>query len=159
LVYADREKAAATRNEKARLESEEQLYHALLDHAAALRVARGPGYRDLVWEDLQKAASLSGPWQDPGKIRREVQACLGDPIGLPPAEVADMVRAKPVSLPDDLRMFVQNKDNKDMSRPRVAVTPDGEQRAVFCPTSGSLWIWRKDGTNCGDCNSPLGFIH
>jgi WD40 repeat protein/tetratricopeptide (TPR) repeat protein len=154
LVYAEREKAAATRNEKARLESEKQLYRALLDHASALRVARSPGYRDLVWEDLHKAACLSGPLNDPGKIRDEVLACLGDPIGLNPL------------LPDDQKKFVRPRDNKDQpkntkdtSRPRIAVTPDGEQRAVSCPMSNSLSTWRSDGTNWGYCNWPLGYIH
>jgi WD40 repeat protein/tetratricopeptide (TPR) repeat protein len=173
FLYADRKKELATQSEELKIESdaarsraEGKLYRALLDDASALRVAREPGYRKRALEGLREAASLSGPWNNLRRIRDEIVACLGDPIGLPPADEAAMVRAEPVPPPDDHKEFVQHKgnknqpkNNKDTSRPRVAVTPDGEQRAEFTPVSGSFWICRKDGSNRLAADPPLGFIH
>src|SRR5262249_45656325 len=124
--------------------------------------------RDLVWEDLHKAASLSGPWNDPRKIRDEVLACLGDPIGRNRATGADVSRAKPAGLPDDFRKMVQEMLQlgdlpglrlEDLPGLRLAATPDGEQRALSHAQMSYLWTGRKDGTNEGSGNAPLGWIH
>src|SRR5262249_9764715 len=114
----------------------------------------------LVWEDLHKAASLSGRWNDPGRIREEVLACLGDPIGRKSATGVDVSRAQPAGLPDDLRQMVQEMlQLGDLPGLRLAATPDGEQRALWHAQMGYLWTGRKDGTNEGTGNAPLGWIH
>ena len=160
LVYADQQEASAKNNKKERLQTEEQLYEALLGHASALRVARNPGYRDLVWKDLHKAASLSGPWNDPRQIRDEVLACLGDPIGCKSVGAAEMPRAQPARLPEDLRKSVREVfHQEDLPGLCLAATPDGEQCALWHPLSGSLSTCRKNGSNKVTGKSPLGWIH
>jgi serine/threonine protein kinase/tetratricopeptide (TPR) repeat protein len=153
LVYADRKEELATKSDQARLRTEEHLYRSLLDHASALRTAREPGYRRRVWDDLTSAASLKGPRNDRWRIRDELLACLGDPIGLDAAPVADIVRAKHAPLPDDLLALLKRAES------RVAVTQDGEQRAAWCQECGSLSTWRNNGSNLVADKSPLGFIH
>jgi serine/threonine protein kinase/WD40 repeat protein/tetratricopeptide (TPR) repeat protein len=153
LVYADRKEELATKSDQERLRTEEQLYRSLLDHASALRTAREPGYRKRVWDDLTSAASLKGPGNDRWRIRDELLACLGDPIGLDATSVASIVRAERAPLPDDLLALRKRTES------RVAVTRDGEQRAAWCQECDSLSTWRKNGSNLVADKSPLGFIH
>jgi WD40 repeat protein len=60
------------------------LYQALVGEARAVRLARGNGYRDKVWELLHRALHLDTPSRDPVALRQEAVACLGDFVGLPP---------------------------------------------------------------------------
>ena len=86
-------------HEHVALESKSRLYQALLDHAAALSVARQPGYRARVWRNLQAAVALDGPWNEPSRVRAEVLACLGDPISLDPENASGVAPRSPSSCP------------------------------------------------------------
>jgi len=57
------------------------LYHARVEEAAALRRARGMGYRTQVFTLLQQALKLDTPDKDINKLRDEAVACLGDFVG------------------------------------------------------------------------------
>ena len=67
-----------------------RLYDALLNHAEAVRLARLPGYRTTVWSDLRQAIQLDAPGRDMEDIKRQVLACLDDPIGLSAADAASV---------------------------------------------------------------------
>ncbi|HTU18719.1 MAG TPA: protein kinase, partial [Gemmataceae bacterium] len=84
------------------------LYHARVEEAAALRRARGIGYRAKVFNLLQQALQLDTPDKDSDRLRKEAVACLGDFVGLEPITW------------DDFPAGIQN----------IALTPDGEQMAV-----------------------------
>ena len=60
------------------------LYHARVEEAAALRRARGMGYRAQVFDRLQQALQLDTPDKDSDRLRQEAVACLGDFVGLEP---------------------------------------------------------------------------
>ncbi len=84
------------------------LYHALVEGAAALRRARGMGYRTQVFERLQQALRLDTPDKDIDRLRDDAVACLGDFVGLAPIAWEDF--------PADILM--------------IALTPDGQHMAI-----------------------------
>jgi WD40 repeat protein/tetratricopeptide (TPR) repeat protein len=84
------------------------LYHARVEEAAALRRARGMGYRTRVFNLLQQALQLDTPEKDIDRLRDEAAACLGDFVGLEPI------------IWDDFPAEIRN----------IALTPDGAQMAI-----------------------------
>ena len=84
------------------------LYHARVEEAAALRRARGMGYRTQVFNRLQQALQLDTPDKDSDRLRQEAVACLGDFVGLEPITWEDF--------PAGIR--------------KIALTPDGEKMAI-----------------------------
>jgi serine/threonine protein kinase len=89
------------------------LYHARVEEAAALRRARGMGYRKEVFKRLQQALQLDTPDKDINRLRDEAVACLGDFAGLEPIIWDDF--------PEDVRAAGIQK---------IALTPDGELMAI-----------------------------
>ncbi len=84
------------------------LYHARVEEAAALRRARGMGYRKQVFNRLQKALELDTPDKDRDRLRQEAVACLGDFVGLEPITWEGFIAG--------IR--------------QIALTPDAEQMAI-----------------------------
>ncbi len=84
------------------------LYHALVEEAAALRRARGAGYRTQVFNRLHQALQLDTPDKDSDRLRDEAVACLGDFVGLQP--------------------IIWGKFPAGIQK--IALTPDGEQMAI-----------------------------
>ena len=84
------------------------LYHARVEEAAALRRARGMGYRTQVFNLLKQALKLDTPNKDIDRLRDEAVACLGDFVGLEPITWEDF--------PAGIR--------------KIALTPDGAQIAI-----------------------------
>jgi hypothetical protein len=82
VVYAYQKGRLAEEREQARRGSNARLYSALLKNANAQRVARKPGYRARLWDDLHEAVALGVRGADLDRVRDEALACLGDPIGL-----------------------------------------------------------------------------
>jgi serine/threonine protein kinase/WD40 repeat protein len=131
----------AREKERLRRETAHQLLQSRLTSAAALRQARLPGYRRLVWEVLREAVAQDGARDHRNAIRAEVLACLGDPIGrgsLPPPPAG--ARRAPPPLSPGFRRLVQ----ADGATGRSAVSPDGERLAV-CSASGTVQLWGQDG--------------
>jgi serine/threonine protein kinase/WD40 repeat protein len=93
------------------------LYHALVEEAAALQRARGMGYRAKVYSRLQQALRLDTPEKDSDRLRQEAVACLGDFVGLEPITWEDF--------PEGIQIQ------------KIALTPDGEQMAIAL---GDGWI-------------------
>jgi WD40 repeat protein/serine/threonine protein kinase/tetratricopeptide (TPR) repeat protein len=89
------------------------LYHARVEEAAALRRARGMGYRKEVFKRLQQALQLDTPERDIDRLRDEAVACLGDFVGLEPIIWDDF--------PEDIRAAGIQK---------IALTSDGELMAI-----------------------------
>lgn len=83
------ERAALTGERAARQKAVDNLYHAEVGEARALRAARGAGYRGKVFNLLGRAARLDTPERDPGELRREASAGLGDFAGLQPQVLRD----------------------------------------------------------------------
>jgi serine/threonine protein kinase/WD40 repeat protein len=79
-----RERTALAGERAARQKAVESLYHAQVGEARALRTARVGGYRGKVLDLLGRAARLDTPERDPGELRREASAALGDFVGLQP---------------------------------------------------------------------------
>ena len=84
------------------------LYHARVEEAAALRRARGVGYRTQVFNRLREALQLDTPDKDRDRLRQEAVACLGDFVGLEPITWE--------GFPAGIQ--------------KIALTPDGEQMAI-----------------------------
>jgi WD40 repeat protein/serine/threonine protein kinase/tetratricopeptide (TPR) repeat protein len=84
------------------------LYHARVEEAAAIRRARGMGYRPEVFGRLQQALKLDTPDKDRDRLRQEAVACLGDFVGVPPITWE--------GFPAGIE--------------QIALTPDGEQMAI-----------------------------
>jgi eukaryotic-like serine/threonine-protein kinase len=94
------------------------LYHARVEEAAAIRRARGMGYRAQVFDRLQKALQLDTRDKDIGQLRDEAVACLGDFVGLEPIVLDDF----PARTSDPLK-------TKPLPT-KIALTPDGERIAI-----------------------------
>jgi WD40 repeat protein/tetratricopeptide (TPR) repeat protein/tRNA A-37 threonylcarbamoyl transferase component Bud32 len=115
LAERDRAEQAETKARRAqkvaqgeRQQAVTNLYHARVEEAAALRRARGMGYRAQVFNQLKQALQLDTPDKDRDRLRQEAVACLGDFIGLEPITWEDF--------PARIR--------------KIALTPDGEQMAI-----------------------------
>jgi len=92
------------------------LYHARVEEAAALRRARGMGYRAQVFNLLQQALQLDTPDKDIDRLRDEAVACLGDFVGLEPIILDDF----PAAPTKEVRRGIK----------KIALTPDGEQMVI-----------------------------
>ena len=103
-----REMRASAVAQAERQQAVTNLYHARVEEAAALRRARGMGYRAQVFNRLQQALQLDTPEQDSDRLRQEAVACLGDFVGLEPITYDDF--------PAPIRS--------------IALTPDGEKMAI-----------------------------
>jgi serine/threonine protein kinase/WD40 repeat protein len=154
----ERDEFAQKQEEKNR-EFAARLYGALLDRATATRRERRPGYRRVVWNDLQAAALLEdapkGP-KDRERIINEVVACLGDPISLGPADLATAGRPPEPKLSWELVRLVQA--NKSPWDGTYAETRDQRLWATGGGREVNLWEIRT-GKRLGHKVSPLGFIH
>jgi WD40 repeat protein len=150
LFYAGRASALARQSQEARRGAEAELYRALLGKASALRLARQPGYRREVWENLRQAAALEVPAKNPDDIRAEVLACLGDPLGLPRLEgpaVRSVVRAPAPKLTAE----VPGSSRKLPG----ALTADGE---LFAVGAQRVTLSGKDGQARGSAARPVGLV-
>jgi eukaryotic-like serine/threonine-protein kinase len=94
--------------ERERQQAVTNLYHARVEEAAALRRARGMGYRTRVFSLLQQALKLDTPDKEIDRLRDEAVACMGDFVGLEPITWKDF--------PVGIR--------------QIALTPDGAQMAI-----------------------------
>ena len=106
------EQAKATQAREAAQAERQQavtnLYHARVEEAAALRRARGMGYRAQVFNRLQQALQLDTPDKDNDRLRQAAVTCLGDFVGLEPITW------------EDFPAGIQ----------KIALTPDGEKMAI-----------------------------
>jgi WD40 repeat protein len=123
-------------------------YRTLVGRAAALRLARSPGYRSQVWEDLREAAALDVPERDRAALRAEVLACLGDPIGLG-ARVDP-----PIAPPPEQQVAGPRRQ-----RPPQAVSPDGNYRASFVPPETVTLEWKGPQAGMYVTRCPLGQVY
>jgi WD40 repeat protein/tRNA A-37 threonylcarbamoyl transferase component Bud32 len=62
------------------------LYDSLVREARSARLARRTGYRAVAWDRIRQAMELETPARDIESLRQEAVACLGDFVGLEPAE-------------------------------------------------------------------------
>jgi WD40 repeat protein/serine/threonine protein kinase/tetratricopeptide (TPR) repeat protein len=90
------------------------LYHARVEEAAALRRARGLGYRAKVFDRLKEALQLDTPDKDTDQLRDEAVACLGDFVGLEPIILEDFLHS----------------DGTPAGVQKIALTPDGAHIAI-----------------------------
>ncbi len=89
LGGAGPERVALAGERTARQKAVDNLYHAEVGEARALRTARVGGYREKVLNLLGHAARLDTPDRDPGELGREASTALGDFAGLEPVVVRD----------------------------------------------------------------------
>jgi serine/threonine protein kinase/WD40 repeat protein len=138
LNYAGRQAELAKDRQNLAQQRTETLYRTLLSRASALRLAREPGYRRLVWDDLHRAASLrEGGQHDRDAIRAEVLACLGDPIGLGPLpSPATVARRLPPPVPTGFANAVKTAHRKNWP---YAVSSDGNLLGLV--STGVLHLW------------------
>jgi serine/threonine protein kinase/WD40 repeat protein len=164
---ADDERALQQAKTKALLVAERRLHKALLDEATYLRLARQPGYRRKMWDNLQDAATQPIPAKDKNfaAIRAEVLASLGDPIGLDPVPPARVARRPAERLPPAFEHIVPG-DVPGTGRV-MAVSADGKFLAL--PGYGApggdhhvdphwVHVLDKAGNLHGRDRSPLGAI-
>ncbi len=72
------------RAQAAEQQAQGNLYDALVREAQATRIAKRTGYRSKVFTVLQQAYDLDVPQKDPVELRTQTIACLGNPVGLEP---------------------------------------------------------------------------
>ena len=106
----------AQEKEAAQRETAARLYESLVDHAIAIRLDGEPGYRERAWDRLRQAIALQVPDTNTEKIRDEVVASLGDPIGL-----------APIDWPTE-QIATYRTDKRDVLADRRA-SPDGTRHA------------------------------
>jgi WD40 repeat protein len=163
LLYSGRVVANALASEKMQSERAQQaseetrialqresasLYSSLLGQSAALRTAREPGYRTLVWENLRKAALLDVPERDAVAIREELIATLGDPFGLSPIQSPVAEQAPRPKVPEQLSKVAKGQS--------ITATREGNLAATA--SGATLNLYDRNGKE-GSKASPLGAIH
>src|SRR5262249_36578919 len=125
--------------------------------AEGLRLARGPGYRDQILQDMREAARLDVPGRDPNDIRKAVLACLGDPLGLHPVHGMMVVRGRRPPIPNAFEEIIRK--GRDRERPGAAATPDGNWLGL-APGCGHIMLFHKDGRDPVDKELPrLGAVY
>jgi serine/threonine protein kinase/WD40 repeat protein/Flp pilus assembly protein TadD len=138
------------------------LYHARVGEAAALRRARGMGYRAQVFNRLQQALELDTPDRDISQLRDEAVACLGDFVGLEPITWDNFpARIKKITLTPDGKLMAIALDNgkvqvrnvgtgavvAELSESAVDLGIDPENRwLVTAAANGMIKAWKDYGT-------------
>jgi serine/threonine protein kinase/WD40 repeat protein/tetratricopeptide (TPR) repeat protein len=138
------------------------LYHARVEEAAALRRARGMGYRAQVFNRLQQALQLDTPDKDVDRLYQEAVACLGDFVGLEPITWEDFpARIEKIALTPDGEQMVVALDNgtiqlrnvntgsvvAQLSESAVDLGVDPANRClVTASAKGTLKVWQDYGT-------------
>jgi serine/threonine protein kinase/WD40 repeat protein len=126
----DRDELARQKEAQERA-ARQELYRTLLGRATAIRLAREPGYRRRVWEDLHQAVDLKVPDKSPEAIRAEVLACMGDAVGLDPVETPAAARAAPPPLPEGFdKLLTEKFGGGNRSKLPVALSPDRQFLAI-----------------------------
>jgi serine/threonine protein kinase/WD40 repeat protein len=110
-------------------ETTADLYHALLGRADALRIARGPNYRDDVWKNLKEAVALDVPERDLDAVKGLALQSLGDPFGLAPVSVSDLPRRPKHDIPECFRKRLREFQRFN-SQPVWALADDGARLAL-----------------------------
>jgi serine/threonine protein kinase len=137
------------------------LYETLLSRASALRLARKPGYRRLVWRDLHAAARLrEGGYRDLEAVRTEVGACLGalpatgpGRAGRGDATLAVLTRL--ASAAEVLPGGVRGGDAIPTLRARLLAGGPGESVGCCCPEAPPSRPPTEEGPGrggAGDCS-------
>jgi serine/threonine protein kinase/WD40 repeat protein/tetratricopeptide (TPR) repeat protein len=152
---ASRESQFADVQKEQKRQTERRLSDALLDHAAAARLARQPGYRQAVWKDLENAASLDQPAKDPDQMRDLILACLGDPIGLEPLPPTTSVCPSPRTIPEEFEALIRH-DGLSHCRVRT-VTSQGDWLALAY--GDEIMLIARDGKDRRKLQSRLGRVH
>ena len=138
------------------------LYHARVEEAAALRRARGMGYRAQVFNRLQQALKLDTPDKDSDRLRHEAVACLGDFVGLEPITWEDFpARIRSIALTPDGETMAIALDNGtiqlrtvstgsvvvQLSESAVDLGMDPDNRwLVTAEAKGTIKVWQDYGT-------------
>jgi WD40 repeat protein len=148
----------AHEQEKAHRETAAALYRSLLGEAAAVRLARQPGYRRQVWQYLHQAADLDVPDKNLDDIRTQVLACLGDPVGLEPITAPAAAPFLPPSLPAHFGHVIRGAP-PDTPRPLVFAAAQNGEMLALCSRFDEVSLWGKDGGLLGRARSPLSIIH
>jgi WD40 repeat protein/serine/threonine protein kinase len=94
LKVAAEQKNVLAERDRYRTEREKaitHLYHSLTGEAPAIRLARGNGYRAVVWSRLEQAMQLDTAERDPLSLRHEAVACMGDFVGFEPRVWTDLL--------------------------------------------------------------------
>jgi serine/threonine protein kinase/WD40 repeat protein/Flp pilus assembly protein TadD len=168
------EKAARQAQVAAQAERKEavtNLYHARVGEAAALRRARGMGYRAQVFNRLQEALELDTPDRDISQLRDEAVACLGDFVGLEPISWENFpARIKKIALtPDGKQMAIALDNGKiqvrnvgtgavvaELSESAVDLGIDLDNRwLVTAAANGTIKTWRDYGTAAGPAEKAM----
>jgi WD40 repeat protein len=110
-------------------ETTADLQRALLGRADALRIARGPNYREEVWKNLKDAVALDVPDRDLEAVKTLALASLGDPFGLAPVSVTDKARRPPRDIPEHFRKPLREFQRFN-TRPVWALADDGARLAL-----------------------------
>jgi WD40 repeat protein len=107
--------------DRRRKEADNNLYHALVREAQALRRARDEGYRDAVWDRLGKALRIDTPDRDLTVLRQEAVSCLGDFVGLNPIIWDDFpANVQAIALSPDGRLLAAALDDASVVVREVA---------------------------------------
>jgi serine/threonine protein kinase/WD40 repeat protein len=134
-----KESDAATKEvERQKQEVQAKLYDALLKSARAARLARQPGYRAEVWDNLRQAMALDVPAKDPLAIAAELLAGLGDPIGLDPVPAPAAARLPRPPLPGWFEAGLQKPVRDGVPR---AATPEGN--VVAEPVGETVYLYSQ----------------
>jgi serine/threonine protein kinase/WD40 repeat protein/tetratricopeptide (TPR) repeat protein len=155
----DRERLAEAK-EEARQQANAELHDVLLRDAGALRLARQPGYRTRVWQNLRQAIALQVPNRSPDAIRAEVLACLGDPIGLEPILAPKVKRQPRPPLSAQLKQLLPEADGGLQDRRKgVAECRDWVAGMVFTGAERRVTLWGRDSQPRKSVLCPLGTAH
>jgi serine/threonine protein kinase/WD40 repeat protein len=152
---AEKESRFAREKERSERQIAADLRQVLAGRAEAVRVARPPGYRRRVWDDLHAAMTLPANGESAPSLRATLLACLGDPVGLDPvADPAAVRRRRPPPVPAGAPKAVREA----ASRGPTAVAPHGGLVATV-GRGGRVTVNDRKGALLHEKESPLGGIY
>jgi serine/threonine protein kinase/WD40 repeat protein len=157
-VYALNQQEHAKKLTELAGQRDRSLYDARLKSARSARLARVPGYRRTVWQDLHEAVALDIPDRDPAAVAVEVVACLGDPVGLDPVPPGKVARRPPAALPAAFKPYLW--DAGEEGKRVIAVRRDGKRFAYRdVALSTMVRVLDAKGRVLGLPDSSLGAIY
>jgi WD40 repeat protein/tetratricopeptide (TPR) repeat protein len=145
---AEEQSRFAREKERSERQIAEDLRQVLAGRAEAVRVARPPGYRRRVWDDLRAATALPANGGSADSLRATLLASLGDPVGLDPVkDPAAVRRRQPPKVPAGA-----------VTGGPTAVSPHGGLVAT-AGRGERIAVHDREGVLLHEKESPLGAVY
>jgi serine/threonine protein kinase/WD40 repeat protein/uncharacterized protein HemY len=133
------------------------LHAARLGKSEAVQIARGPNYREEVWQILKEAVAQEVPDKHLETVKRQALDCLGDPFGLGPVSLTAQARRPAPGVPESFQKALGDFRRFNI-RPVWSAADDGSRLVLAGSGIRGLEIL-DENLNRRSLAAPLGPVH